>query len=404
MARMAFLKYQALACVLAPLLCPLALADGAAVKIGIMTDETGPYSRVTGQNTVVAAQLAVEDFGGTVLGKPIEIVSADHKNDAARASRIAHAWFETDHVDMIAELTNTDVALSVQEIARQDKKIDIVTGAASPLLTGERCSPTGFHWVYDSYSIGRGTGGAVVEQGDKTWFFITTEAPFGAPLEANATRFITAAGGKVIGHATHPPGVADFSPYLLKAQNSGAQAVAIADAGADAVALVRQAARFGIGRGGQRVAGLLMTLTEVQDLGLDLSQGMVMTTASYWDQTPESRAAARKFLARTDQMPNMIQSGVYSAVLHYLEAVRAARTTNAEAVARKMRELPVRDPFFPHGVVRSDGLMQHDMYLAVVKSPADSHYPWDDLQIVQTIPGDRAFPPLDQSACPLIKK
>lgn len=380
-----------------------AAAAGDNVKIGVLTDLSGPYSMIAGQSAVTAARMAVDDFGGKVLGMPIAVISDDHKNDPQVASAVARQWYDQDGVDMITELTSTPVALAVQQIAKERGKIDIVTGAAAPQLTGEACSPTGFHWVYDTFALGKGIGRAVADQGDRSWFFITTDAAFGPPLEKEATGFVEAAGGKVLGSAHHPPGASDFSPYLLKAQESGAQVVAIADAGRDAVGLIRQASEFGIGRGGQRVAGLLMTNTDVHELGLDLAQGMVIVTAFYWDQNPSSRAWSKKFMAATGSMPNMLQAGIYSAVQHYLKAIQAAGTVDPVAVARKMRELPVSDAFTKNGLVRPDGLMQHDMYLAMVKSPAESNAPWDDLTILETIPADKAFLPLEMSSCPLAK-
>jgi branched-chain amino acid transport system substrate-binding protein len=353
---------------------PQAHASPDSVKIGILTDESGIYASVSGKGTESAVRLAVEEFGGKVLGKPIDIVIADHKSDPDYASKIARQWFDQDGVDIITDLTDTPVALAVQAIAKDRGKIDIVTGAASPLLTGEDCSPTGFHWVYDSYALGKGAE-AAVNQGDKTWFFITTEAAFGAPLEDIAGGLVEQAGGKVLGSVQHPAGISDFRSYLHDAQYSGAQVIALADAGTDAVGLIRQAAQYGIGRGGQRIAGLLMTTSDVNALGLDLAQ-----------------------------MPNMVQAGSYSAVLHYLKAVQAAGTTDGAAVAKKMREIPVNDAFFKNGIVRSDGIMQHDMFLAVVKSPGESKQPWDYLSIVQKIPGNKAFLPLDRSDCPLVAK
>lgn len=382
---------------------PQAWAGADSVKIGILTDESGIYASVSGKGTETAVRLAVEEFGGKVLGKPIEIVIADHKNDPDFASKVAHQWFDRDGVDMITDLTDTPVALAVQAIAKDSGKIDIVTGAASPILTGAQCSPTGFHWVYNSYALGKGAM-AAVDQGDKTWFFITTESAFGAPLEDLTGGFVKQAGGKVLGSVQHPAGIADFRSYLREAQDSGAQVIALADAGADAVGLIRQAAQYGIGRGGQRIAGLLMTTSDVNALGLDLAQGMVITTATYWDQDGDTRAWSKKYYADMKAMPNMVQAGSYSAVLHYLKAVQAAGTTDGAAVAKKMREIPVNDAFFKDGIVRPDGLMQHDMYLAVVKSPGESKQAWDYLSIVQKIPGSKAFLPLDQSACPLIAK
>jgi branched-chain amino acid transport system substrate-binding protein len=382
---------------------PQAHASPDSVKIGILTDESGIYASVSGKGTESAVRLAVEEFGGKVLGKPIDIVIADHKSDPDYASKIARQWFDQDGVDIITDLTDTPVALAVQAIAKDRGKIDIVTGAASPLLTGEDCSPTGFHWVYDSYALGKGAE-AAVNQGDKTWFFITTEAAFGAPLEDIAGGLVEQAGGKVLGSVQHPAGISDFRSYLHDAQYSGAQVIALADAGTDAVGLIRQAAQYGIGRGGQRIAGLLMTTSDVNALGLDLAQGMVITTAAYWDQDGETRAWSKKYYAVMNAMPNMVQAGSYSAVLHYLKAVQAAGTTDGAAVAKKMREIPVNDAFFKNGIVRSDGIMQHDMFLAVVKSPGESKQPWDYLSIVQKIPGNKAFLPLDRSDCPLVAK
>jgi branched-chain amino acid transport system substrate-binding protein len=392
-----------LAALVALLGAPRARASADSVKIGILTDESGIYASVSGKGTETAVRLAVEEFGGTVLGKPIDIVIADHKNDPIYASKIARQWFDRDGVDMITDMTDTPVALAVQAVAKDSGKIDIVTGAASPLLTGEDCSPTGFHWVYDSYALGKGAE-AAVSQGDKTWFFITTEAAFGAPLEDIAGGLVKQAGGKVLGSVRHPAGIGDFRSYLQDAQNSGAQVIALADAGADAVGLTRQAAQYGIGRGGQRIAGLLMTTSDVNALGLDLAQGMVITTATYWDQDGDTRAWSKKYYAVMNAMPNMVQAGSYSAVLHYLKAVQAAGTTDGAAVAKKMREIPVNDAFFKNGIVRPDGVMQHDMYLAVVKSPGESKQPWDYLSIVQKIPGSKAFLPLDQTDCPLVAK
>jgi branched-chain amino acid transport system substrate-binding protein len=374
------------------------------VKIGILTDESGPYATIGGAGAIAAAQLAIDEFGGRVLDRPIVLVSADHGNDPERAAEIARNWYDRDRVDMIADLTATPVALAVQQIARERGRVDIVTGAATTRLTGAACSPTGFHWVFDTYALGNGIGDAVGDQGDRTWFFITTEAAFGRSLEQNASSSILAAGGKILGGVRHPPGITDFSPYLLAAQASGAQVIILADAGQDAVGLIRQAAEFGIGRGGQRIAGPLLTLTDVQELGLDLAQGMVLVTATYWDRDAQSRVWSKKFFATTGKMPNMVQAGDYSAVLHYLKAVQAAGTTEGAAVARKMRELRVNDSFTHDGVVRADGLMQHDMYLAVVKSPAESKEPWDDLDILETLPGGKVFEPLEETSCALIRK
>ena len=380
-----------------------ARADGDSIKIGVLTDESGPYADFAGVWSVEAAKMAVEEFGGKVLGKPIEVIAADHQNKPDLGASIARQWFDRDGVEMITDLTTSSVALAVQDIAKEKGKIDIVVGAATSKLTEEACSPTGFHWTYDTYALGRGTGGALTEQGGKSWFFITADYTFGTALEDDTTKFILAAGGKVLGSVRHPLNTADFSSYLLQAQASRAQVVGLANAGTDATNAIKQAAEFGIAAGGQRLAGLLITLSEVHALGLEASQGLVLTTASYWDQNDTTRDWSQKFFTRTKRMPNMDQSGVYSGVLHYLKAVAAAGTTDGAAVAEKMRAIPVNDAFTKNGKVRIDGLMQHDMYLAEVKKPKDSKRPWDYLKIVQTIPGDQAFQPLAQSACPLVK-
>ena len=381
-----------------------ALAENGIVKIGVLTDKSGRYLNLAGTASVVAVQMAVDEFGGKVLNMPIEVVSADHQNNPELAVSIARQWFDHDGVDMIVDLIDTPVALAVQKLAREKGKIDIVSGAASTALTGIACSSTGFHWTYDAYALGRGTGATAVEQGDKTWFLLSTDAPFGPALEESVEKFLTAAGGKVVGEARHPVGATDFSPYLLQAQISGAQAVALVDAGDDAVALVEQATRYGIGRDGQRLAGLLITLTDVHSIGLDIAQNMMMTTTFYWDLDAEARAWSERFFAKTQRMPNMVQAGDYSAVLHYLQAVEAAGTTEGAAVADQMRALPVKDAFARNGKVRADGLMKHDMYLAEVKTPAESKRPWDYLSIIETIPGNVAFKPLKNSDCPLIEK
>ncbi len=308
------------------------------VKIGILTDESGIYASVSGKGTETAVRLAVEEFGGKVLGKPIDIVIADHKNNPDFASKVARQWFEQDGVDMITDLTDTPVALAVQAIAKDSGKIDIVTGAASPLLTGADCSPTGFHWVYNSYALGKGAE-AAVSQGDMTWFFITTAAAFGAPLEEIAGGFIKQAGGKVLGGIQHPAGISDFRSYLREAQNSGAQVIALADAGSDAVGLIRRLRNTDRPRR-QRIAGTSDDHVGRERVGLDLAQGMVITTATYWDQDGDTRAWSKKYYAVMKAMPNMVQAGSYSAVLHYLKAVQAAGTTDGAAVAGRCARFP----------------------------------------------------------------
>ncbi|WP_114394799.1 ABC transporter substrate-binding protein [Oleisolibacter albus] len=379
--------------------------SGDVVKIGILNDQSGPYADFGGKGSVAAAQMAIADFGGTVLGKKIELVSADHQNKPDIGVSVARQWFDAEGVDMIGELTTSSVALAVQELAKERGKVDIVVGAATSRLTGDACSPTGFHWAYDTYSLSRGTGGAVVQSGGKTWYFLTADYAFGHQLEKDTGEFVKAAGGKVVGSVRHPLNTADFSSFLLQAQSSGAQVIGLANAGTDTTNAIKQAAEFGITQGGQKLAGLLFTLTDAHALGLPTAQGLTLTEGFYWDRTDESRAWSQRYFEKMQRMPNMIQAATYSSVLHYLKAVQAAGTDEGKAVAAKMKELPVKDVFVGEngGKVRADGRMTHDMYLFEVKKPSDSKKPWDYYTLVRTIPGDEAFLPLDKSACPLVK-
>jgi branched-chain amino acid transport system substrate-binding protein len=374
------------------------------VRIGVLNDQSGLYADFGGIGSVVAVQMAVEDFGGTVLGKPIDVVSADHQNKPDIGSNIANEWFDVQGVDAITELTTSSVALAVQEIARAKGKITIVSGAATSLLTNSACSPTGFHWTYDTVALANGTGKAVVAEGGRTWFFLTADYAFGHSLEADVSAVVEAAGGEVKGAVRHPLNTADFSSFLLQAQSSGAQIVGLANAGTDTTTSIKQAAEFGLPQGGQQLAGLLLVLSDIHALGLDVAQNLVLTTGFYWDLNDETRAWSKRYQERMNgRMPNMIQAGMYSATLHYLKAIEAAGTDEATAVAEQMRAMPVNDMFAQGGTVRADGRMVHDMYLARVKSPSESTGPWDYYQILRTIPGDEAYLPLDQSECPLVK-
>jgi branched-chain amino acid transport system substrate-binding protein len=393
---------MATALVAAPALAQEKISGGK-VKIGILNDQSGPYSDFGGKWSVEAARMAIEEFGGKVLGKPIELVDADHQNKPDLASNIARQWYDAEGVDMIAELTTSSVALAVQALSKEKNKIDMVVGAATSALTNEQCSPTGFHWAYDTYALARGTGGAMVEQGGKTWFFITADYAFGHQLEKDTTAFIIAMGGKVLGSVRHPLNTSDFSSFLLQAQASKAQVIGLANAGTDTTNAVKQAADFGIVQGGQKLAGLLFTLSEVHALGLDKAQGLVLTEAYYWDRDDRSREFAKKFEARTKRMPNMIHAGTYSAVRQYLKAVEAAGTDETTAVAAKLHEMPVDDSF-AKGTVRPDGTFAHDMFLFDVKKPSESKGPWDYYKLLQTIPASEAWTPLDKSTCPLVKK
>ncbi len=375
------------------------------VKIGILTDLSGTYSDLAGKGTIVAAQMAIEDFGGKVNGLPIELVSADHQNKADIASSIARKWYDTEGVDAIAELVTTAAAIAVREVAKEKGKIDLNSGAASTPLTNDKCSPTGFHWTYDTYAMAAGTANAVVKSGGKSWFFLTADYAFGHNLQAQTERVVKANGGEVKGSVRHPFPNADFSSFLLQAQSSGAQIIGLANAGADTINAIKQAKEFGITQGGQKLAGLLVFITDVNSLGLETAQGMVLTTGFYWDMDEGTRAFSKRFAERMNgKMPSMVQAGVYSQVTHYLKAAAAAKTDEGIKVADKMRELPIQDFFAKNGKIRADGRMVHDMYLAQVKAPAESKGPWDYYKIMRTIPGDEAFQPLAESTCPLVKK
>jgi branched-chain amino acid transport system substrate-binding protein len=383
-----------------------ALAAGASdgkVKIGILNDQSGVYADFGGKSSVEAAKMAVEDFGGKVLGVPVEIVDADHQNKADIASNIARQWYDTEQVDAIMELTTSSVALAVQAVAKEKKKIDIVTGAATTDLTGKACSPYGFHWAYDTHALAVGTGGALVKQGGDTWFFLTADYAFGYSLEQQTSDFVKANGGKVVGSVRHPLASQDFSSFLLQAQSSGAKVIGLANAGLDTANAIKQAAEFGITQGGQHLAALLFTLAEVHGLGLEAAQGLTLTEGYYWNRDDESREFGKKFFARTGKMPNMIHSGTYSAVLQYLKAVQKAGTDDTEAVAKQLHEMPVDDVFGRGGTVGPNGRMIHDMYLLQVKKPADSKEPWDYFNVLATIPGKEAYIDPAKSGCDLVK-
>ncbi len=370
------------------------------VKIGILNDQSGVYADFGGKWSLDAAKMAVEDFGGKVLDRPIEIVTADHQNKPDIATAIARKWYDTEGVDAIMELTTSSVALAVQDLSKERKKINIVTGAATTALTGKSCSPYGFHWAYDTHALAVGTGGALVENGGNSWFFLTVDYAFGHALEADTAKYVTSKGGKVIGSVRHPLNSSDFSSFVLQAQSSGAKVIGLANAGQDTINSIKQAAEFGVTQGGkQRIAALLFTLADVHGLGLKSAQGAVLTEAWYWDQNDETRAFGKRFMARMGRMPNMVQAGTYSAVLSYLKAVKAAGTSDTEAVAKKMKELPVDDVFTKGGKVLANGSMVHDMFLFQVKTPEESKSPWDYYKQLSKIPGAQAFETVEESGC-----
>jgi len=373
------------------------------VKIGVLNDQSGVYADLGGRS-VEAAKLAVEDFGGRVLGVPIEIVSADHQNQPDIGLSIARRWFDVDGVDVITELTNSSVALAVQALAAEKRKVAITSGSATTELTGKACTTTGFHWAYDTHALAVGTGGTLVDEGGDSWFFLTADYALGYSLEEQTTKLVTSRGGTVLGSVRHPLNTTDFSSFLLQAQASGAKVVGLANAGLDAANAIKQAAEFGIMAGGQKLAALLFTLPEVHGLGLDAGQGLILTEGFYWDRDDESRAFSERFFERTGRMPNMVQAGEYSSVLQYLKAVQAAGTDDGEKVAAKLRELPVDDVFARGGTVLANGRMVHDMYLFRVKAPSESTRPWDYYEVLATVPGDQAFLPVEESGCPLITR
>jgi branched-chain amino acid transport system substrate-binding protein len=377
-------------------------ASAQGVKIGILNDQSGVYADYGGKYSLEAARMAVEDFGGEVLGHKIEIVTADHQNKPDLATAIARRWYDADGVDMITELTTSSVALAVQELSKEKKKIDIVVGAATSRITGDACTPYGFHWAYDTRALAVGTGGALVESGGDTWFFLTADYAFGYALEKDTSDIVTSKGGKVLGSVRVPLNSSDFSSFLLQAQSSKAKIVGLANAGLDTTNSIKQAAEFGIVKGGQKLAGLLMTLSEVHGLGLEAAQGLVLTEGFYWDHDDRSRAFSERFIKRTGHMPSMIHAGTYSATLSYLKAVKAAGTKDSDAVAKKLKELPVDDAF-AQGKVLENGRMVHDLYLFEVKKPSESKKPWDYYKQLAVVPGDKAFFTAKESGCPLTK-
>jgi branched-chain amino acid transport system substrate-binding protein len=374
------------------------------IKLGLILDMSGPYADVTGAGSATAAQMAVEDFGGKVLGRPIALLVADHLNKPDVAASKAREWFDTQNVVALMDVAASATALAAQEIAKQRNKIIILSGPGSTRLTNESCAAQTVHYAYDTYALGNTTGQAITAAGDKSWFFLTADYTFGSDLERDATSAIKANGGSVVGSVRHPLNTADFSSFLLQAQASKAQVVGLANAGGDTVQAVKQAAEFGLVQSGQKLAALLMYDTDVNTIGLEMAQGMLTTSAFYWDRTEATRAFSKRYFERVGKMPNMSQAGVYSATTHYLQAVAAVGTLDTATVMKQMKDTPINDFYATNGRIREDGRMVHDMYLVEAKKPSESKYAWDYYKILATIPGDKAFLPLEQSRCPLIKK
>ena len=373
------------------------------IRLGLILDMSSVYSDVTGSGSETAARMAVEDFGGKLLGRPIEVLVADHQNKADIAAAVASKWFDVERVTALLDVAASSPALSVMNVAKTRDKIVLLSGPGATSITNESCIPTAVHWAYNTYALAHTTGQAIVRQGGNSWFFITADYTFGHQLEADTSAVVKAEGGTVLGDARAPIGTADFSSYLLQAEQSKAQVIGFANAGTDLVNAIKQAAEFGLTRSGQKIAGLLVYINDVNSLGLQATQGMMLSSAFYWDMNDGSRQWSRRFFDRLHKMPNMSQAGVYSSTMHYLQAVQAAGTTETGAVMRKMREMPVDDFFAHNGRIRADGLMVHDMYLFQVKQPSESKGPWDDYKLVATIPGDQAFQPLSESKCPLVR-
>ena len=378
-----------------------AMAQG--VKIGILNDQSGVYADYGGKYSVEAARMAIEDFGGEVLGQKIEMITADHQNKPDLATSIARRWYDADGVDMITELTTSSVALAVQELSKEKKKVDIVVGAATSAITGAACTPYGFHWAFDTHALAVGTGGALVKAGGDSWFFLTADYAFGYALEKDTSEIVTAAGGKVLGAVRHPFDTADFSSFLLQAQSSGAKILALANAGSDFRNAVSQADEFNI-RASMQLVALQVTLTDVPALGLAHAHDLLFTDSFYWDRTPETRVFAQEFFKRHGSMPTAYQAGVNSALRHYFKAVAATNSADSETVIAQMRKTPVNDFFAQNGVVREDGRMVHDMYLMRIKKPEESKGKWDLYEYLATVPGDQAFRPLAEGGCPYIAK
>ncbi|MDZ7840660.1 MAG: ABC transporter substrate-binding protein [Gammaproteobacteria bacterium] len=373
------------------------------IRIGVMNDQSGLYADLAGEGSVEAARMAVEDFGGTLDGKPIEILSADHQNKPDVGSNIVREWIDQDGVDVVVDVPTSSVALAVAEVTSDKDTAFLVNGAATTRLTNEDCQATTVHYTYDTYALAIGTGRAVVQEGGDSWFFLTADYAFGHSLEQDTSNVVESEGGEVLGNVRHPLSSSDFSSYLLQAQNSGAKVIGLANAGSDTTNSIKQANEFGIVQGGQQLAALLMFITDVHSLGLDVASGLVLTTGFYWDMNDETRAFADRFAERRGgQKPTMIHAGVYSSTLQWLKAVDAIKDDSGKASIDQMKQMKVNDFFAKDGVVRADGRMVHDMYLAEVKAPGDSSGAWDYYNILRTIPGDEAYQPLSESRCPLV--
>jgi branched-chain amino acid transport system substrate-binding protein len=381
------------------------VTDGV-VKIGVMNDMSGLYADISGPGALVAARMAVEDFQKTSkAGLKVEVVGADHQNKPDIGSNIARTWFDVDKVDVIVDVPTSSVALAVNQIVREKNKVFLNSGAATSDLTGKACSPNTVHWTYDTWMLANGTGTAIAKTGGNTWFFLTADYAFGHALERDTEAAVVKAGGRTVGKVRTPFPSQDFSSFLLQAQASKAKIIALANAGGDTINSIKQASEFGITKGGQNLAGMLMFINDVHALGLNTAQGLIFTESFYWDLNDQTRAWSRRFAAaHGGKMPSMVQAGVYSSVLHYLKAVEAAKTDTGTKLVDQMKAMPTDDPLFGKGTIRADGRKLHPVYLVEVKKPAESKGPWDYHKVRATIPANEAFRPLDAGECPLVKK
>jgi branched-chain amino acid transport system substrate-binding protein len=387
------------------LLSSFSSAQPISIKLGVLNDRSGTYADMSGEGSVVAARMAVEDFKAAEKGINLEIISADHQNKADVGANIARTWYDQDNVDVILDVPNSAVAFAVSEITRDKGKLFIASGASSSDLTGSKCSPTTLHWTYDTWALANGTGSAIVKQGGETWFFLTADYAFGHALERDTAAVVVRNGGKVLGAVRHPLSASDFSSFLLQAQASKAKVIGLANAGGDTITSIKQAAEFGITQAGQKLAGLVVYISDVSALGLDVSQGLLLTSPFYWDLNEGTRSISRRFAEKMGgRMPTQVHAGVYSGVLHYLKAVEATKGKDVSNVVSKMKEMPTEDPLFGKGNLRADGRKIHDMYLFEVKKPNESKGAWDYYKLVTTIPGDKAFRPLNEGECPTVGK
>ena len=384
--------------------CAHAQISGDTVKLGVLADMSGLYSDLSGIGSVVATQMAAEDFGGMVLGKKIEVVSADHQNKPDIGSNIAREWIDQQGVDAIVDVPVSSIAFAVQQIAKERNRVLLISSSGSSDLTGKSCSPTSVHWTYDTYALAETAGKAMIQQGGDSWFFITADYAFGHALERDTAAIVKANGGTVVGAVRHPQDTADLSSFLFQAQTSKAKVIGLANAGGDTINSIKQANEFGIIRGGQKMIGLLTYISDVHGMGLQYAKGLILASAFYWDLTDETRAWTRRFMERSKKIPTMANAGAYGATLHYLKAIKEAGTDEAQAVVRKMKEITVNDFFTKGGSVREDGRVIRSMYLFQVKSPEESKYPYDYYKLLNTVPGEQAFRPLAEGGCPMIAK